>query len=476
MAYAATNNAVDQFMRHAMEIAKSSNLPEHFQALISLGFIPQQKRLEKPKDPITNALYEYHVVGVEAGVNIGPTIDARDRLAAGGSYSLMLKRLRNQYAGDSNGEYDAFDALPDGTMPSKRPSLEQINAMYNADIKHDEDMTANIRDARTRISCGDSDSLMVLRMRQQAGAVEPSSEDERDDQHAVVERLGSEQIGTGTRTAETNGDSGSSSSKLEPVPQPEPLVALQAVIDRYVNHFSHADNIDNDAEDMDAMTGNDQLSPHLAALTRGHLCTLLSRVLLIGFQPQDRFHIWDFVLESCRAIHRRGERTALEQSLIATVVEVNTYDIMGDNPNVKFRTFVCSALNHRKLAEWLHALTADQNTMNDFYGSAALFHPESATRLRLLGLLQSLNAFPFELTLDYEYAGTAELRAEQRADAAHHRKVVAEREHARAAKEAQLAWLEREAQFATDSDLGEASLIESVVYDVVVHEGIGDDG
>ena len=42
-----------------------------------------------------------------------------------------------------------------------------------------------------------------------------------------------------------------------------------------------------------------------------------------------------------------------ESSLTGAVVDVNKHDGMANNPNIKFRSFVCCGLNHKLLAEWM---------------------------------------------------------------------------------------------------------------------------
>ena len=56
--------------------------------------------------------------------------------------------------------------------------------------------------------------------------------------------------------------------------------------------------------------GNDHENKDIAVLVRGQLCTALSRVLLHGFKSYKligRYHIWDFVQDSCEATQRRIE-------------------------------------------------------------------------------------------------------------------------------------------------------------------------
>ena len=50
---------------------------------------------------------------------------------------------------------------------------------------------------------------------------------------------------------------------------------------------------------------------------------------------------------------------------------MNSHEGMQNNPNIKFRSFVCCGLNHRHLGEWVRVLTDDSETMGKFYESWA---------------------------------------------------------------------------------------------------------
>ena len=121
------------------------------------------------------------------------------------------------------------------------------------------------------------------------------------------------------------------------------------------------------------MLGSDEKNKDIAVLVRGQLCTALSKVLLHGFKAYKligRYHIWDFVQESTNATEKRlggGAPSEAERTLLAAVLQVNSHDGMANNPNIKFRSFVCCGLNARQLDEWIAVLTVDKETMAKFY-------------------------------------------------------------------------------------------------------------
>ena len=91
-----------------------------------------------------------------------------------------------------------------------------------------------------------------------------------------------------------------------------------------------------------------------------------------------------------------------ESSLLAEVVKVNSHDGMANNPNIKFRTFVCCGLNNRVLHEWVRILTVDKDTMVKFYESWALVNSNAEALPQLMTSLQPLADQTYELSIDFE--------------------------------------------------------------------------
>jgi len=170
--------------------------------------------------------------------------------------------------------------------------------------------------------------------------------------------------------------------------------------------------------------GNDQSNKEIAVLVRGQLCTALSRVLLHGFKSFKligRYHIWDFVQQASistrERLHKGGastksadeqQRERAEQAMAAAVEAVNSLDAGGEggpvnNPNIKFRSFVCSGLNAGLMHEWIGVMTADEETMNKFYEVWAYVRVRDHAALpEMMAAIKPLSAFRFSLSLDYE--------------------------------------------------------------------------
>lgn len=113
--------------------------------------------------------------------------------------------------------------------------------------------------------------------------------------------------------------------------------------------------------------------------------------------------------------------------------QVNDHEGMANNPNIKFRSFVCQGLNDRLLHGWVQVLTADEQTMVKFYETWAYVRASEVRRTRaharaltrgapagcsrdmrarcpfpqgalnmVMSTLEPLKGMPFRLSLDYE--------------------------------------------------------------------------
>jgi len=215
---------------------------------------------------------------------------------------------------------------------------------------------------------------------------------------------GSSKRFSSARAADKNEGGGSRVAKLPS----EMLKGLQDATKLIEKHFAQAETAGSTLT-ID-MLGNDQKNKEIAVLVRGQLCTALSRVLLHGFKSYKligRYHIWDFVQESRDATEKRLEGQAIndaEKSLLSEVVKINSHAGMANNPNIKFRSFVCCGLNHRLLHEWVRVLTVDKDTMVKFYESWAFVNSSADALPQLMATLHPLGDQPYELSLDFELA------------------------------------------------------------------------
>jgi len=194
-------------------------------------------------------------------------------------------------------------------------------------------------------------------------------------------------------------------------PPSDALAVLQNAISAIEVHFQQA-AVAGSSKTMDVL-GNDQKNKEIAVLVRGQLCTALSRVMLHGFKSFKmigRYHIWDFVQQSCDATHTRLQKASeqysdAERTLTDAVVQVNSLS-SGDgpvnNPNIKFRSFVCSGLNNGLIHEWIRVLTSDGETMGKFYETWAFVRHSEDALPQMTSALQPLAQYKYTLSLDYE--------------------------------------------------------------------------
>lgn len=185
------------------------------------------------------------------------------------------------------------------------------------------------------------------------------------------------------------------------------LPVLLSAVKAIEKHFAQA-NAAGSTKSVETL-GSDQKNKEIAVLVRGQLCTALSRVLLHGFKSFKligRYHIWDFVQQSCDATHERRQASkqysAAELTLTSAVVDVNSHEGMANNPNIKFRSFVCCGLNHGLLHDWVRVLTDDEETMNKFYEAWAFVRATEGALTQIMEALQPLGTYKYSLSLDYE--------------------------------------------------------------------------
>lgn len=199
------------------------------------------------------------------------------------------------------------------------------------------------------------------------------------------------------------------STKVSMPPPTDAINVLEKAIHAIQKHFKSSE-VPGATKTMVEL-GDDSQNKEIAVLVRGQLCTALSRVLLHGFKSFKligRYHIWDFVQESCEATHKRlgdakQKYTDAERTLTNAVIDVNSHEGMANNPNIKFRSFVRCALNAGLLHDWVKLLTVDKDTMTKFYESWAFVNSKDETALKqMMDTLVPLSGYKYTLSLDYE--------------------------------------------------------------------------
>lgn len=236
----------------------------------------------------------------------------------------------------------------------------------------------------------------------------------------------------------------------ESEPHSEVLDALHVAVSKLESYFARQGVL------KTSEPGNDRLHKEAAVLVRGELCTALSRVLLHGikyvlchtnpepgvscaacakaphplapprtlliypcssvpraYSINTSSSIWDFVRETCR----RAQANAPASPTLAIITNfVDTIDAepaFGDDDNVKLRTFVCAALNNKRLHEWMAALLQERDAVASCYEPHALVcSPDLVHELTMA--MTPLQLYTFTLSLDYEYRPSTRSSSPQR--------------------------------------------------------------
>lgn len=136
-------------------------------------------------------------------------------------------------------------------------------------------------------------------------------------------------------------------------------------------------------------------SSAIELLVRRDLCTRLAAVLLDGFNDWSifrKYHIYDFIRDaSLDRLTVSGFGTLTLPLVIADV------DASSDDPNIRFRNFVASALNQRHLYTWIAYLFKNQAQVSDYFDDESLVRQ---LPLVILNALAPLSSIPFNLPLE----------------------------------------------------------------------------
>eukprot|EP01133_Synstelium_polycarpum_P004223 gene4223-4923_t len=152
--------------------------------------------------------------------------------------------------------------------------------------------------------------------------------------------------------------------------------------------------------------GDDSAYRRVAMLVRGKLASAVAAVLAHGFRAGSLFgrraHIWHFIEASRKSACPSSIAGVALTQAVATI-ERQEGEIWSD-PNVKYRTFICLALNSGMLESWMVALpSANLEATLQHYDAHAFLRNNDLWR-RLCHCLVPLSSLPFKLSVDYENA------------------------------------------------------------------------
>lgn len=135
--------------------------------------------------------------------------------------------------------------------------------------------------------------------------------------------------------------------------------------------------------------GEKLATPALELLVRRDLCTRIAAVLLDGFNDWSifrKYHIYDFLHDASLDRQAVSGFGALQLPLVIADVEASSED-----PNMRFRNFIVSALNQHNLYTWVAHLFKNQPQVSDYYEDESLVRQLPLVILNALAPLSSIS-------------------------------------------------------------------------------------
>eukprot|EP01027_Heterolobosea_sp_BB2_P009395 GEZU01013850.1.p1 GENE.GEZU01013850.1~~GEZU01013850.1.p1 ORF type:complete len:160 (-),score=35.72 GEZU01013850.1:93-572(-) len=156
-----------------------------------------------------------------------------------------------------------------------------------------------------------------------------------------------------------------------------------------------------------ASLGDDSKSDVVDQLIRVRLSNAIMLLMNHGFKSYGllgRYHVWhaiEQVAESKKTC--AGDLGGVElPSAVLTVNEIiNRRKGMKDAYDIKFRAFICYALNYKMLFYFMSSLIQNKRIMDRYYDQSALLRQKDV-QVKVLEYLALLSKLPFRLALDAE--------------------------------------------------------------------------
>jgi hypothetical protein len=176
--------------------------------------------------------------------------------------------------------------------------------------------------------------------------------------------------------------------------------AVEQAVGTIIQHFSVTRN----AQEKEIL-GDDSKTVAIGHLVRGYLCSAIAGVLADGMKPfrmggLKKNNLWHLVQGSVAKSGNTAMATA-----VRVIQDLKKHPHMMDD-NVRYRTFICGALNHRFLESWLIELTKKTDFLEKYYSPDSLLclssGPASVIYNELLISVQPLSTLPFRLFSSFE--------------------------------------------------------------------------
>lgn len=151
---------------------------------------------------------------------------------------------------------------------------------------------------------------------------------------------------------------------------------------------------------------DDTRNEDIGVMVRKHLCTAIALIVGHGMYPSRglgliKNTLWDIVVSTCPVPIATTSQTGVLAYRVMRDLGVNPN--MDNDPNIKFRTFVCAALNHHFLHDWLVLLRQDDRTTQFYYKPDAFLRAGSdAVFVEMIRKLQPVSTLPWRLHSSFE--------------------------------------------------------------------------
>ena len=169
--------------------------------------------------------------------------------------------------------------------------------------------------------------------------------------------------------------------------------------------------------------GDDAINVTAKDLIRGELCLILKQILEYGFKRIKILgglsHIWSFIEQSAKKLIEKDfnsvysrlnlcntyrldyENKVLtpEEMMFRTIQNINSTHVKVDS-DVKFRSFVCCALNEQLLHIWLEILCSNVEMIQNYYEQYSFIRSPGWVQIKCE--LRLLAQFSFHLSLNAE--------------------------------------------------------------------------
>jgi hypothetical protein len=185
-----------------------------------------------------------------------------------------------------------------------------------------------------------------------------------------------------------------------------PIIQVKTSVKAIIQLFYEKVKIEGHAMEE---VGNERFTKEMGLLVRRKLCFALSELLQNGFKSKgflSTYNIWN-MFESAAELKRisvgdlGGIGVPVAVSTVNEVLEVRNQAGLTNEDDIKFRIFVCYALNDQQLSSMLLSILREKTIVDEYYdASAAVRKPDILEKLH--SFLKNLDSLPFDLELDAE--------------------------------------------------------------------------